>query len=67
MVVNLLELFGPTVGILVLGTVDLVFGDSYFEQNRSWDDLDDHFRDLGHQPKFYRVQDAGFINGSSIR
>ena len=24
---------------------------------------DDHFRHLGHPPKFYRVQDAGFING----
>ena len=30
---------------------------------RLWDD---HFRDLGHPPKFYRVQDAGFIGGSSI-
>ena len=28
---------------------------------RLWDD---HFRDLGHPPKFYRVQDAGFIGGS---
>ena len=30
---------------------------------RLWDD---HFRDLGHPPKSYRVQDAGFIGGSSI-
>ena len=30
---------------------------------RLWDD---HFRDLGHPPKFYRVKDAGFIGGSSI-
>ena len=30
---------------------------------RLWDD---HFRDLGYPPKFYRVQDAGFIGGSSI-
>ena len=30
---------------------------------RLWDD---HFWDLGHPPKFYRVQDAGFIGGSSI-
>ena len=30
---------------------------------RLWDD---HFRDLGHPPKFYRVQDACFIGGSSI-
>ena len=30
---------------------------------RLWDD---HFRDLGHPPKFYRVQDACFICGSSI-
>ena len=28
---------------------------------RLWDD---HFRDLGYPPKFYRVQDAGFISGS---
>ena len=30
---------------------------------RLWDD---HFRDLGYPPKLYRVQDAGFIGGSSI-
>ena len=30
---------------------------------RLWDD---HFRDLGYPPRFYRVQDAGFIHGSSI-
>ena len=30
---------------------------------RLWDD---HFRHLGHPPKFYRFQDAGFIDGSSI-
>ena len=29
---------------------------------RLWDD---HFRDLGHPPKIYRVQDAGFIDKSS--
>ena len=29
---------------------------------RLWDEP---FRHLGHPPKFYRVQDAGFINGSS--
>jgi hypothetical protein len=29
---------------------------------RLWDD---HFRDLGHPPKFYRVEGAGFIDGSS--
>ena len=29
---------------------------------RLWDD---HFRHLGHPPKFYRVQDAGFIDNSS--
>ena len=28
---------------------------------RLWDD---HFRDLGYPPKFYRGQDAGFDNGS---
>ena len=38
-VVKLLEHFGPTVGILVLGTVVLAFGDDCFEQNRSWDDF----------------------------
>ena len=36
--------------------VDLAFGDDFYEQNRSWDDFG---------PKFYRVQDAGFIDGSS--
>ena len=50
--------------------VDLGFGIDFFEQDRSWDDFgilwDDHFMDLGHSPKFYRVQDAGFIGGSSI-
>ena len=30
---------------------------------RLWDD---HFRDLGHPPKLYRVQDAGFIGSSSL-
>ena len=30
---------------------------------RLWDD---HFRDLGYPSKFYRVQDARFIHGSSI-
>ena len=30
---------------------------------RLWDD---HFRDLGYPPKFYRGQDAGFDSGSSI-
>ena len=30
---------------------------------RLWDD---HFRDLGYPPKFYRVRDAGFIGGPSI-
>ena len=30
---------------------------------RLWDE---HFRDLGHPPKFYRVQDTGFMSGSSI-
>ena len=29
---------------------------------RLWDD---HFRDLGYPPKFYRGQDAGFDSGSS--
>ena len=47
--------------------VDLGFGDDFFRtrsvMGRLWDD---HFRDLGHPPKFYRVQDAGFIGGSSL-
>ena len=47
--------------VMVDGTF---FGDS-FEQDRSWDDWDDYFRDLGYPPKFYRGQDAGFDNGSS--
>ena len=35
-------------------------------QQIMWGGLrDDHFRDLGYPPKFYRVQDAGFIDGSS--
>ena len=46
--------------------VDLGSEDDFFEQDRSWDDFGHHFRDLGHPPKFYRVQDAGFIGGSSI-
>ena len=41
--------------------VDLGFGDEVM--GRLWDD---RFRDLGHPPKFYRVQDAGFIGGCSI-
>ena len=45
--------------------VDLGFGDDFFDKimGRLWDD---HFRDLGHPPKLYRVQDGGFIDGSSI-
>ena len=36
------------------------FWDDSFEQDRSWDEFGTtHFRDLGHPPKFYRVQDAG--------
>ena len=34
-----------------------------FQQIESWDD---HFMDLGYPSKFYRVQDASFIDGSSI-
>ena len=33
------------------------------QQIESWDD---HFKDLGYPSKFYRVQDASFIDGSSI-
>ena len=49
---------------IVMG--DLGFGRLFQTKpvmGRLWDDL---FRDLGYPPKFYRVQDAGFIGGSSI-
>ena len=57
------ETQNPDSGLVM---VDGAFWDDLFQtrsvMGRLWDD---HFRDLGHPPKFYRVQDAGFIDGSS--
>ena len=62
-------------------TVGLITGECGLRNSDGWLDVlgrlfrtrsvmgrlwDDHFRDLGHPPKFYRVQDACFIGGSSI-
>ena len=44
--------------------VDLAFWDDFLTKSvmgRLWDD---HFRQLGHPPKFYRVQDASSSNNS---
>ena len=45
--------------------VDLAFGDDFFKKTSVTGRLlNNHFKHLGHPPEFYRVQDAGFIDGS---
>ena len=45
--------------------VDRAFGDDFFQTKSVMGRLrGDDFRHLGHPPKLYRVQDAGFIDGS---
>ena len=45
--------------------VDLAFGDNFFDQNGHGTTLGRPFQHLGHPPKFYRVQNAGFSDGST--